>query len=518
MPLTPIHTIWIGPPKFENGGSDVLLIFTADQNYKKFNIINRKQQHPIKFYCLPEYVENYREYLRRKDIALSVEVISITDYLASLQNKSYANLISEVVEILRFRLHPERNHIVDVIIFKDLLSLVVNIEGGYYLDTTIRVTENKPFQLPIYDTFKFPVVIQPNQPNEPEVWMHYLPDNPNPVTQRLQYYLEQHRSQGVQAALLRHDHSSSGNLITDAVEQINNENALMQQEILQRNGLIFQREGFGAVNLNLSMQKQYQNSHRPAQQFRYSPAHTHVIFDDITQLRFCLEHGADVNANANTQYQYTGFPYNTTNERMIHTAFRYLLDSPETDFKYDCAELLLTYGADINTIYYFEDCSQQNPSRYYTPLTHALYNQCRRGLALLLNQPNLDLNLEVNGQSVFWLALMLNFGTMELLTYHQGADANLTMHNYWLNQNIFAIQETPVFFAIRNNDKLLLDELLQRHASINTIAIYRIPDGTVQQFSPLQYSRFMQRSEEFSSSLVERPLAAAEKTVRFNCS
>ena len=138
--MTVINFVWIGEPKFDKGGQDVLGPESFDLNFKKFP---QDMPNSIVFWCQACCVERYDAFFKSKGV--TIEVKSIEHYLETCQivRENAAFIQQEYTKII---LDPARNKIIDRVYFKDMFfNFILATQGNYVLD-------DSPRSLPVRDT------------------------------------------------------------------------------------------------------------------------------------------------------------------------------------------------------------------------------------------------------------------------------------------------------------------------------------------------------------------------------
>ena len=128
----------MGPPKFQNGGQDIIAPVSLDENFKTYN---KDPRNPMVFWCQEQYKAHYVTYFAEKRIQMKVE--SVEDALLQAQSdpdediRIFAEKIGAYYRILM--LDPQRGQPIDCVYMKDMLfNFILSIRGDYVLDTNMQ--------------------------------------------------------------------------------------------------------------------------------------------------------------------------------------------------------------------------------------------------------------------------------------------------------------------------------------------------------------------------------------------
>ena len=264
--MTTLNFVWVGKPRFEAGGDDVIGPDTIAANFQKFSPDNPPAT--MNFWCQAAYQEAYETYFRQKGVP--IQVISIEDRLnqdrkkglpasegeaAVVSNSASASASASAAEPAKFmsleelqaqflseahdRKQAERvyQHFMetmsapdsttrDSVSMKDMMSFYVlanSKTGGYFLDTNVHAGLNAPAIFNDYTTFKSPAYLG-RRTSIPEVWMQYSPaDKPLAAKLRLDNYLDRYDERrdlinnGLWERHSQADNRLGGFMVTDAI-------------------------------------------------------------------------------------------------------------------------------------------------------------------------------------------------------------------------------------------------------------------------------------------------------------
>lgn len=469
MPV--INFVWIGEPRFDKGGQDVLGPESFDLNFKKFPQDN---PNPMVYWCQERYLESYDAYFKSKGIV--IEVQSIENYLRTcpLERDSAEFLFKEYKETI---LDDNRNRIIDRVYFKDMyFNYILATQGGYVLDTNIMADTQLPTILSDYPTFMFPVISATKKRPKPvaEVWMQYAP--PQDLVRAklcLEKYIELYSKSSTLSYTKAH-HTAIGKIAVDAV-LLNNTLALDGSISPPHNSVHVWRadfEGAHARIMALPIIKEYYNTHRPNQNKCYSPSHIHVLVLRIERLQFDLDHGISPDLVSTTTEDFQTLGYNASDESLLHTAIHAIMkynknglarsaQSTECIHKaIDIVTLLLAYNADpnrISTYRYFGD--NYNTITTETPLSLSIKSGFNQAIEVLFEHSKYPIVVDIilDNKSPLILAIEHKNTGLELLLKH-GANPNQS----WQDQT-----NTPLTLALFHNNNEALELLLAHGANPN---------------------------------------------------
>lgn len=457
-----LNFVWIGPPKVQEGGQDVVGIYSICKNHTEFKT-PEENRNSLHFWCQFDYIETYHSYFIAK--GFKVILHSIEDYL----NKLITNKDEDGIKVKdifnELIMDPHRNKIVDRVYFKDLFFLVLlSKEGGYCLDTNIQALQTAPVNFKEYPKYHFPILNKKIF----EVWMQYCPEKDKPrALASLHYYLEKHlltKEIFAKFSYAKPYHDRIGNAIVAAV-------TLGRKEVKLDLTQTWQFEH--TLNSNVTMPefnlfKEYYNSHRKYRENNYLKFHDHIAFGKRNALQFSLEHGINPNAKINTQIENKNRILVKKNEALINIAFFAIFNKNGLD----CAKLLLEKKADIDNIYLYSKDNKSFIER--SVLTDAINNKSNEGLNLAL-QYGAKVSLILNNQSPLLLAIQFNFGIEVLLK--NKADPN----QRWQGQT-----HTPLLLAVIKNNIEAIKLLLNYKATPNmTGGRYQDLEKTIVSIAPL---------------------------------
>lgn len=462
-----LHFTWIGEPRFAAGGQDVIGPSSFSTNFNTF--YSSSQPRPnMKFWCQEEYADDYRNYFSKHEI--TIEVCAIGAYLVQHTEQSpYAKvLINHYQELLA---NPARNHILDRILFKDpFVYFLLATEGGYTLDTNVQALADLPVYLPEYPNFRFPYLEETDELfGTGDVWILYSPPHdPRRAQACLEKYftLYEQKTKFVELYSKKH-HMIAGEiavsalLLTESRPFYNDQDNPLAQ--------VWKCQKFIKLDVeitNLGVTKEYYNSHYFKQEHRYGAPHMHVYYNQLTRLRWDLEHGihVDVTNNPSQLYQPT-IALSAENQTLLHLA---VLTDCETN-SYACIRLLLKHGADPNRIHRLSI----NHSSPTTPelieesaVTLAIKMRTQPLLALLFSDSQAPIAIDriIDNKSLLLLAAEERCGLETILA--QGADPN----QIWEGQT-----KTPLMHAILTNN-IEAVSLLLSFGALPNLSIKHHPD------------------------------------------
>ena len=446
-----INFIWIGDPKFNQGGQDVVSPESFDRNFKTWKPTN---PNPMVFWCQDHHCESYRAYFKSKNIHITVQ--SIEHYLKTspLEQKYTEFLLQEYQTLI---LDPSRNKIVDRVFFKDMFfNYLLASQGNYVLDTNIHANIEFPIVLPAYSTFMFPYIEQKNKGKEgsqitnsiAEVWMQYAPpDNLVRAKQCLaKYMMSYHEAKKLVDGAFYSTmyHHLVGRVAVSAVHLRNN---LMDSPNITLTDYSHNEicgvwkaieDDCDATINDLHLSKEYCNTHYMNRDKVYSIPHVHVYNGKVDRLLFDLAHGTDPNSKSHSFNDYQPLRYDVKNDTTLHIAMRHFNINPNAEL----AEILLKHGANPNEICLYKD-EESTQWREETPLSLCITERHHQGVHLLfkLSQHPIDVDKVLNGKSLLFLAIENGTGFEQLLAH--GANPN----QLWEEQT-----HTPLTLAITQGE------------------------------------------------------------------
>lgn len=508
-----LNFVWVGPPRFDQGGQDIVGPETIDANFKAFPELN-SPPNPMVFWCQSVYVRQYQEYFTSKGIA--IHVASIEDYLKTCETeKDKAQIILEHYHELIET--PGRNQILDRVYLKDMFfNLILATKGDYVLDTNVQATGlEKPVYFPAYDKFMFPWVKERKfGPPKPDVWMQFAPPKSELAKQLLDCYLDLYKKarEIYQDYLYSEIHHRLIGIVAVNAACLQN-NLMKNMEIISTyqndyrdtwaGGLLIDGSDVNITPLGVS--KEYYNSHKDNQEDSYGGPQMHAYNGNLEKLNFDLTHGInpDIEANIRCHIHYTN------NETLLHIAMRY---SNEPGHR-RCVQLLLTSGADANKIYSIK-YSEMSHFQQESPLTSSIKTRTEEAIQVLFTYAKTPVNVDqiLNHESPLIVAVRCDTGVNLLLQYHAnpnqhwpeqkdtplayavressvnnidlllmaGADPNTPVRQNNTYQNgKRIISETPLHIALKNKDAITVQKLLKHGADPFIIAQYKLKMGSV---------------------------------------
>lgn len=458
MPQKPVLNIaWIGPPKFNEGGQDVVGIETITANWEKYS---ESEPNKIIFWCLKEYVDTYKQYFTQQNIG--AEVLSVEDYLEKAAKNEYDAEAAKILNIYNETIsNKKRNQIIDRVYFKDLCFFyILAKDGGYVLDANVQANQHEKVNFPEYPTRMYPILI--SHKNAPDVWMQFSPQNNSEAREALHNALEYYKTgQQIFTATGYSEkyHKHVGNAAVNAM-------TLNKLPIAPDRGWKCSLTNNNAPVEEIKVIKEYVNSHIfKAGLHGYKAIHTHALLGQADRLEFDLAHGANPNLIVHPRMDVElGLNYQANDETPLNIAIRSIKDCDKDNYPayINNIKLLLAYGADVNASYTLQNYDQENdellPVTMYTPLLHALELKDNNVLNILCQDKNLNVGQIVENESPLIAAILHEFGYQQLLNL--GADPNQT----WDNQTI-----TPLAMAILENNIQAAEILLKNGANPNTL-------------------------------------------------
>jgi len=461
MPKPNLNFVWIGEPRFDQGGQDVIGPETIAQNLKDHSNAHslaelKETSNPLIFWCLESHQERYKKYFATKEIA--IEVKPIEPFLREFKVENDA-IPATILKIFSEHTSPGHNTVVDRVCLKDLFfNFILAYQGHYVLDTNVHTfmlsDQDEPsVDMPAHAKFMFPWVR-----NTAEVWMQYSPPNnlqraKNILDLYLKLYMENIRELYNKPDNAEEYHKAVCSAAATAVR-------LNQPKKLEN----FDTDDCGVWDcgklsstevdvLGLNVQKEYYNSHRKSSEQAYRATHEHVYYGHYKKLSFYLSHGGNPDSEANPRKEKTGLDYDANKETLLHLSLRGCKSK-----KYrKCAELLLAYGADPNREHEFI----QNTITYIkTPLIYALESGSKETVKILFNTKiPINVNKILNQDTPLMLAIRGNTDCIDLLL-KKGADPNIFFES--TNK-----RNTPLAMAVRRGNSKAVKSLLENDKAAN---------------------------------------------------
>lgn len=380
---------WFGPPRFNQGGQDVIGPETIYHNLEKFTPADSRN--PLTFFCQAKYIKEYEDYFKKKNMQITVS--SVEDYFKQCkadlaaakkgdaktdakEDKSVDTPKARVIEVEAIYnesvLNEKRGKIIDLVYMKDLFfSFLLATEGDYVLDTNVQASSEKAVAFPAYDKFHMPWVT-----NIPEVWMLYAPPGDLKRAQKcFADYLQ--RYSNAAEIFSKHGyseeyHKKAGQTAVFAVALADSKQS-KRKYVTEDCGIwdCGQLAGISITVPEIFVAKEYYNSHLKNREHSYGAPHTHVLCGIPERLQQDLSYGISPDLVANPRRQVeTTLDYDADNETLLHIAIRYAGSKDHLK----CAELLLKAGADPNKKHVLTRHRGSAPAviKEKTPLTYAL--------------------------------------------------------------------------------------------------------------------------------------------------
>ena len=422
-----INIVWVGPPKFSEGGQDVLAVETLNQNFNTFET-PIAARNPVVFWCQNEHKKTYEDYFREKEIPITV--ISIEDELfkmhqliegkAEADRNSMDKTCLKVFEYFQqFLTIPEEEKTsLDRVYMKDMIfNFILATKGNYVLDTNIQACQNKAVSFPEHATSMYPLINADEQTTLAEVWMQYAPpSNLDRAKKTLESYTQKYseRFQKVKHNSVE-DHILIGSIAASSLNLSDDPRGLPQGP--DTAAFKTEPDGLDFTIPALGIKKNYYNAHSETASIGYlGKLHGCAYNDNSELLQYMVEHKAPVDTKMNMQNCNMGFV--TTNETPLQVAVRY---SNTTSARY-----LISKGADVNAIYGFEHTEYHKPPIFKSPLM-----DCRSleiMTSLLENKADPNLRWPDQTSSPLILALQRKDKAALQLLVKYGADPNMKVN------------------------------------------------------------------------------------------
>ncbi len=412
MPKPKLNFVWIGAPRIDKGGHDIIGPESIDRNFQHFS---PEERNPIVFWCQEAFQQVYKDYFTAK--GLKIEVKSIEAYLSEFKTED--NTATEIQQIFSKLTHPDRNKIIDCVYLKDLFfNVLLATQGDYVLDTNIQTDLTAPVNFPKYTKFMFPWVSDTS-----ELWMQYAPpDNLSRAKKVLRCYLDLYQNavkifneQGYSAEY----HKQEG-IIASAAIRLKNckviNNFMTETCDVWRCGFLKNTE---IAVPGFNVHKEYYNSHKENQEYVYKGPHAHAIFGKVDKLEYELNHGIHPDFEANPRCAVEpSLDYDANNETLLHLATRY----SHLEGRRNCMKLLLERGADADREY---QIISRDVMKTKTPLIYTIESREEDAVKKLFQYARVPIRLDriSNNQTPLMRAIKCGGNGLELLL-DKGADPN----------------------------------------------------------------------------------------------
>lgn len=466
--IEPINFVWVGPPKYNQGGHDVVGISSIASNFSKFG-----QKNPLIFWCENKYKQEYEKYFSDNGIPVTVNAIeehleaksSDTNQVGYVRTKATQvdNIYRTLFDDKRVKILEEKQNtdiqIKDRVRFKNVFFLfIVATEGGYVLDTNIRAPEDVQVDFTSFDTFHFPLTQEESKPDQVEIWMLYSPEpnferarnSLNNALCKYSAYLPLLCWQGLSS----NDIDRMGNV--SAVNSItlspSNDLHDIQANIWKAKRLSNSND-FYVEEINVI--KEYYNTHYGNTDDNYSIIQLHAAFGQIDRIRDDIKYGLKPGEFVrNPCRESSKLSFDAVNETLLHIVMRYLKN--ENSRFLECARIYLENGADPNAIYQYTPYhrGEKLSTRERSPLFDAISNKSLEGLDLLFYF-KVDVSQYVNQKTALMFAVEENFkeGVLALLKY--GANPNQPSEDQL---------SSPLKIALTKGHSEIVEILLQSEA------------------------------------------------------
>ena len=457
-----VNFVWVGPPKYGQGGQDVIGITSMAENFKQFG-----QNNPLIFWCQAEYKEDYIQFFAREGI--SVKVLSIEEHLEALKKevndpyiKKKAYEVFQIYSNLKGRTDDVDIQIKDRVRIKDLFFLFLMASGGgYALDSNVCARENFKANFPSFEDFHFPLIIKNSEHSSVECWMMYSPkEKLERARSSLNLAINSYAFN--QLAFFEHKKNNfgTGNMTLDWLTLGKRD----KKEEFKENTweTRYNQSTYNYIIQELNICKEYYNSHYLDREQRYDAAHLHAISGQVKKVEKDLYYGIDPKTlMANTRKDNSKFNHDSERETLLHSTLRCLKTGPKESSYLECAKLYLEKGADPNALYYYNRYDQEGKKRSKTehsPLFDAIINKSINAL-ILLCEYGADVSQNLNGKSLLTAAVSRNFNPAVEELLKRGA-----------NPNQFSKPEyNPLYIALKNKNTEITSLLLEYGAKISEI-------------------------------------------------
>ncbi len=454
-----VNLVWIGPPKFNQGGQDVIGITSIAENFKQFG-----QKNPLIFWCQEQYKKDYIDFFAKEGIP--VQVNSVEEYLKQLNKEGSEEYIrikaKEVLQIynnLNTRTDDPDIKIKDRVRIKNLFFFfLMACEGGYVLDSNVCAAKDLEAKFPSHNQFHFPW----NRGRCAELWMMYSPKE----------QLERARS-SLNMAVNNYKLNPFANFINKD-NRFGSSNMAIFWLTLQYASRVenhkehvwdsrFESSSCNYVVEELNLFKEYYNSHYVERHKKYGVYHVHAMAGQVGKIEKDLHYGIDPNLKTNNEKQFSIFNHDSSEETLLNTTIRYLKTGPKEDVFLACARLYLEKGADPNAVYFYTSYLADGKKRstvQRSPLYDTIINRSINALVLLCNY-GADVSQTLNGLPLLAYAVITNFKEAVEELLKRGA-----------NPNQFSRQScSPLYLALKNGKAEIAAMLLEHGAKMELISL-----------------------------------------------
>ncbi len=455
-----VNLVWIDPPKYNQGGQDVIGVTSIAENFKQFG-----QKNPLVFWCQEQYKKDYIAFFAKEGI--SVQVNSIEEYLEKLNKEGSEKYIrikaKELLQIcnnLKSRTDDPDIQIKDRVHIKNLFFFfLMACEGGYVLDSNVCAAKDLKANFPSHDQFHFPWMKR----RYAELWMMYSPREQLTRARRT-----------LTAAVSDYKHHPDAYSIGKENDFGTSDMALFWLLLKHKSRVTEHRENawdarFAPSSYNyvvdgLNLFKEYYNSHYVQRHKKYSTYHLHAIYGQVGKVEKDLYYGIDPKTlKANTNKRYSAYDYDSAEETLLNTTIRCLKTGSEEHLFLECARLYLERGADPNAIYFYTSYlvdGKKLPTGERSPLFDAIVNRSINAL-ILLCEHKADVSLAVGKVPPLSYAVANNFkeGLQELLK--RNANPNQFLDPF----------TSPLYLALKIGNTEIITILLESGAKMELITI-----------------------------------------------
>lgn len=347
-----LNFVWIGPPRFNEGGGDVIGPCLLDQNFKTHHA-TKLTINPMAFWCQELYKSAYEAFFHKEGVAIQVrsveEALEMSEAPQIADVKSYYHYLTATVPPLT--LH--------CVYAKDLLfNVILATEGGYVLDSTIYPqSTDKPVHFPHQERFRLPLIMAAEY-LEPDCFMQYAPPaDLSRANACLSLYLKlfdallfNPKKRDVLGRFWTiYELETIGRIAIHALQLKPYERLKITGPVLSPDeyryddcdGWVGQADDYWIQFKACGVVKEFRNTYKAKP---ISVEHRHVEKYQITQLKFYLEHGGDVNVCSNDSYRSSDGLYVIENPSLLALALK-VFDA-SNPLSRDCIALLLKHGAD----------------------------------------------------------------------------------------------------------------------------------------------------------------------------
>lgn len=505
-----LNFVWFGPPRFTQGGQDVIGPETIDRNFKHF-YPDVAERNPLVFWCQTAYQQDFQEYFT--SIGVAILVCSIEEYLKSCPTeREHADMILGQYDKL---VGPNgRNQSLDRVYMKDMFfNFLLATQGNYVLDTNVYATHDKKVTFPVYSQFMFPITGMGTLRQVAEVWIQYAPpENLARAKQCLRAYflclneVELLLNENLEAP---ERHEYLGKIAVAAVKLVDTGvfkstlSSVVTTEPVE-NWYCGELTQLSCIEVReLGVTKEYYNSHAPVHVQGYPPVFLHACYGNIEALRYDFAHGIDPNLRSSPRNSVEHLGYDSDNQSLLDFALRH--QEIESDEVADaCIQLLIKHGADpmaSSILNYQEEPLQVTP--FFASIDYCYKMNSTRAMVAFLHavEPSLFVNQLVNirppddgvSSPLLYAVCLDCYQAVELLL-EQGAEPN----QQWQDQLTTALVE-----AILHLNESIVRLLIDFGADVNLWVVEVEDDSLLLRYQPPLNCALMYGNEAIVQLLLE---------------